>query len=245
MSASAGHVFVVDDSAPIRELVETYLRGEGFEVTSLADGPALRAAMTAGASPDVVILDLGLPGEDGLSLTRYLRDQHHAAILIASGKGDTMDRVIGLEVGADDYLGKPFDLRELLARVRSLIRRRTHQEPPARALATAPNSEIRRFAGWRIDLSAHSLREPDGREVELSTGEFRLLREFVLNPNHVLTRDELMERLHGRTAGPFDRSIDVQVSRLRRKIEVDPEHPTLIKSIRGAGYMFVAQVEAD
>ncbi len=243
MSASAGHIFVVDDSEQIRDLLHTYLSAEGFDVTRLGDGQALRDAMASGASPDVVVLDLGLPGEDGLSLTRYLRDQHDTAILIASGKGDTIDRVIGLEVGADDYLGKPFDLRELLARVRSLIRRRRHAEMQAAPVTGAPNREVRRFDNWCIDLSAHSLRTLDGFEVELSTGEFRLLREFVLNPNHVLTRDLLMERLHGRQAGPFDRSIDVQVSRLRRKIEADPEHPTMIKSIRGAGYMFVAQVE--
>lgn len=243
MSPCAGQVFVVDDNPEMRTLIKTYLGGEGFAVTGFADGHALRCALTTHPRPDVIILDLGLPGEDGLSLTRFLREHHDVGILIASGKGDTVDRVIGLEVGADDYLAKPFDLRELLARVRSLIRR---SRPLPDEDSAPPNDraeDVRIFAGWRFDLLARHLSTPDGKRVNLSTGEFNLLREFVLAPNHVLSRDDLMERLHGRTAGPYDRSIDVQVSRLRRKIETDPETPELIKSVRGAGYVFTAAVD--
>lgn len=243
MSPCAGQVFVVDDNPEMRALIKTYLGGEGFVVTGLADGHALRTALTTHPRPDVIILDLGLPGEDGLSLTRFLRAHYDVGILIASGKGDTVDRVIGLEVGADDYLAKPFDLRELLARVRSLIRRSRTLPDEDFAPAKAQTEDVRVFAGWRFDLLGRQLSAPDGKRVNLSTGEFNLLREFVLAPKHVLSRDDLMERLHGRTAGPYDRSIDVQVSRLRRKIETDPEAPDLIKSVRGAGYVFTAAVD--
>lgn len=243
MNSSAGRVFVVDDNSEMRTLIKTYLGGEGFMVTGLADGHALRAALAVQPAPDVVILDLGLPGEDGLSLTRFLRSSHDVGILIASGKGDTLDRVIGLEVGADDYLAKPFDLRELLARVRCLMRRTRHLPDQETSPEKAGTGDVRSFAGWRLELFSRHLTSPDGRAVELSTGEFNLLREFVLAPGHVLSRDDLMERLHGRTAGPYDRSIDVQVSRLRRKIEANPENPDLIKSVRGAGYLFAATVE--
>lgn len=245
MTINAGRIFVVDDNVEVRNLLATYLGDEGFEVTALEDGEALRTALRAGQLPDVVIMDLGLPGEDGLSLTRFLREHHDTGILIASGKGATVDRVIGLEVGADDYLAKPFDLRELLARVRSLIRRtRAHPERNDH-VGEATSEDIRDFAGWRIDLAARRLFDQNGIEVELSTGEFNLLRELALRPNHVLSRDELMERLHGREAGPFDRSIDVQVSRLRRKIETDPEQPGLIKSVRGVGYMLSTDKARD
>lgn len=240
MTISAGRVFVVDDNVEVRHLLETYLHAEGFEVTALENGEALRAALLVGGAPDVVVLDLGLPGEDGLSLTRFLREHHHAGILIASGKGDTLDRVIGLEVGADDYLAKPFDLRELLARVRSLMRRARQHPERAEPAPDVTSGDLRRFEGWCIDLAARRLVDSGGNEVELSTGEFNLLRELALRPNQVLSRDELMERLHGREAGPFDRSIDVQISRLRRKIELDPERPTLIKSVRGVGYMLAS-----
>jgi len=243
MTQSAGQVFVVDDNPEMRTLIMSYLGGEGFAVTGFADGHALRCALTTDPRPDVIIVDLGLPGEDGLSLTRFLRAHHDVGILIASGKGDTVDRVIGLEVGADDYLAKPFDLRELLARVRSLIRRSRPVPEEDLAPEKGHADDVRVFAGWRLDLRARHLSAPDGKRVNLSTGEFNLLREFVLAPNHVLSRDDLMERLHGRTAGPYDRSIDVQVSRLRRKIEINPEDPDLIKSVRGVGYVFTPAVD--
>lgn len=188
---------------------------------------------------DLVLLDLGLPGEDGLSLARELRARPRApGIIIVTGRGQPVDRIIGLELGADDYVAKPFDLRELVARVRSVLRRIGSDAPPA------PEAPVDRFdfAGWRLDLSSRSLARPDGIEVPLTTGEFELLTAFVQHPNCALSRDRLMEIIHGREAGPFDRAIDVQVGRLRRKIERDPAEPELIKSVRGVGYMFAARV---
>lgn len=238
---TAGHVMIVDDDPEMRLLLSNYLGREGFSTQSAVDGSGLREAISSGASPDVVLLDLGLPGEDGLSLVRYLRSQCSAGILIISGKNEILDRVIGLEVGADDYLPKPFDLRELLARVRSLRRRScvlAADSPPPDAAAM----RVRHFAGWRLDLLQRRLTSADESEVRLSTGEFDLLVTFLDCPNRVLSRDELMQRLHGRSAGPFDRSIDVQVGRLRRKLGDNPLKPDLIKSVRGVGYFFASTV---
>lgn len=239
-AASAGRILIVDDDQEMRLLMRNYLEREGFTTDEAAHGSQMREAMRTGPVPDIVILDLGLPGEDGLSLVRFLRAGTQVGILIVSGKNDTLDRVIGLEVGADDYLPKPFDLRELLARVRSLMRRNRSAAGQDEGLAE-PNP-LRTFDGWRLDLMQRRLTAPDGREVRLSTGEFNLLMAFLDAPNRVLSRDELMERLHGRAAGPFDRGVDVQVGRLRRKLGDDPEQPVLIKSIRGAGYFFAACV---
>ena len=232
------HILVVDDEPDIRELMETYLTGEGYRTSTAENGEMLRRLL-AQEPVDLVILDLGLPGEDGLSLTRYLREHYDTPVIIVTGKGETVDRIIGLEVGADDYIAKPFDLRELLARVRSVLRRtqrRTERE-------TAKAGDNVRFAGWLLDLGGHRLLSPEGKEVPLTTGEFNLLSVFVHHPNRVLSRDELLELTHHREAGPFDRSIDVQIGRLRRKIEEDPEYPTLIKSVRAAGYIFTSPVE--
>ena len=241
---TAGHVMIVDDDPDMRLLISNYLEREGFCTQVVADGSALRDAISAGAAPDVVLVDLGLPGEDGLSLVRYLRSESTAGILIVSGKSEILDRVVGLEVGADDYLPKPFDLRELLARVRSLIRRTAPGVPEMPASAVA-SERVRSFAGWRLDLMQRRLTAPDQTEVRLSTGEFELLLSFLDSPNRVLSRDDLMQRLHGRTAGPFDRSIDVQVGRLRRKLADDPAQPVLIKSVRGVGYFFAAKVSSQ
>ena len=191
------------------------------------------------ASVDLVILDLMLPGEDGLTLARSLRDDSNVEIIILTGRGETVDRIIGLEMGADDYLPKPFHLRELLARVKSVLRRvssRTGDRTPA------PPSKAR-FAGWNLDLSSRELLSPAGKEVRLTTGEFDLLAAFVNNANQVLTRDRLLDLARNREAGPFDRTIDVQVGRLRRKLEDDPQRPTMIKTVRGTGYIFTPPVE--
>ncbi len=246
----AERILVVDDDADIRELLDNYLSGYGFEVRGVADGSAMRAEL-ATWSADLILLDLGLPGEDGLTLARELRSGSRAGIIIVTGRGQPVDRVVGLELGADDYMAKPFDLRELLARIRSVLRRIKPDSDAAggaRAGAgvvpdQAPAPERYQFEGWRLDVGARSLHRPDGSAVSLTSGEFDLLMIFVREPNQVLSRDRLMELIHGRESGPFDRAIDVQVGRLRRKIEVDPAEPALIKSVRGSGYLFTPRVQ--
>ncbi len=246
----AERILVVDDEEDIRDLLAAYLSGFGFRVATAPDGAAMRAEI-AREGADLVLLDLGLAGEDGLTLARELRAQPRPpGIIIVTGRGEPIDRVVGLEVGADDYVAKPFDLRELAARVRSVLRR-VKPEPvaaPAPAPAPAPDAncaERFEFAGWRIDLPSRSLTRSDGAAVTLTTGEFELLAAFVRHPNRALSRDRLMEIIHHREAGPFDRAIDVQVGRLRRKIERDPGDPELIKSVRGVGYLFAARVSAS
>jgi two-component system OmpR family response regulator len=232
------HILIVDDEPDIRDLVQTYLTQQGYRTSTAENGEMLRSILSK-EPVDLIILDLGLPGEDGLSLTRYLREHFDMPVIIVTGKGETVDRIIGLEVGADDYVAKPFDLRELLARIRSVLRR-THQRPQRK---TEKGRPVVRFAGWQLDLGGHQLISPEGKEVPLTTGEFNLLSVLIHHPHRVLSRDELIELTHHREAGPFDRSIDVQIGRLRRKIEADPEHPALIKSVRAAGYIFTAPVE--
>lgn len=234
-----GHILVVDDQKEICDVVQEYLSGEGYRVSAAHDGAGMRRVLGQ-AQVDLVILDLMLPGEDGLTLARALRnEQPGIGIIILTGRGETVDRIIGLEMGADDYLPKPFHLRELLARVKSVLRRvhtRTGEAaPPGRSRA--------RFAGWNLDLSSRELTSPGGEEVRLTTGEFDLLAAFVHNANQVLTRDRLLDLARNREAGPFDRTIDVQVGRLRRKLEDDPQNPTLIKTVRGSGYIFTPVVE--
>jgi two-component system, OmpR family, response regulator len=233
-----GHILVVDDQREIREMVEDYLSGEGYRVSTAHDGAEMRRALVQ-SRVDLVILDLMLPGEDGLSLARSLREESDVGIIILTGRGETVDRIIGLEMGADDYLPKPFHLRELLARVKSVLRRvssRTAERAPVlRSKA--------RFAGWNLDLSSRELYSPSGKEVRLTTGEFDLLAAFVNNANQVLTRDQLLDLARNREAGPFDRTIDVQVGRLRRKLEDDPQRPSIIKTVRGSGYIFTPTID--
>jgi len=234
------HILVVDDQREICDLVQDYLSNEGYRVSIATDGPAMRRVM-AQSAVDLVILDLMLPGEDGLTLARALRDVSDVGIIILTGRGDTVDRIIGLEMGADDYLPKPFHPRELLARVKSVLRRAS-----SRTAETAIAGRSRaRFAGWDLDLTSRELRSPSGKEVRLTTGEFDLLAAFVNNANQVLTRDRLLDLARNREAGPFDRTIDVQVGRLRRKLESDPQRPTLIKTVRGSGYIFTPSIEAE
>ena len=236
--SSQPHLLVVDDDAEILALIERYFSGQGFKVSTAASGTAMRAAIQVD-SIDIVLLDLGLPGEDGFDLTRFLRANWKGAIIIVSGRGESVDRIVGLELGADDYVTKPFDLRELLARVRSVLRR----SAPANAEPAVTNGAAIEFAGFRLDPHARLLTEPQGSPVPLTTGEYELLCIFLDHPNRVLSRDQLMGFMHGRDAGPFDRAIDVQIGRLRRKIERDPSIPELIKSVRGAGYLFAARVQ--
>jgi two-component system, OmpR family, response regulator len=237
-----GHILVVDDQQEICDVVKDYLTGEGYLVSMAHDGAGMRRVLGQ-SQIDLVILDLMLPGEDGLSLARELRSESGIGIIILTGRGETVDRIIGLEMGADDYLPKPFHLRELLARVKSVLRRvqsRIEEVPPA----AAGRARVR-FSGWSLDLSSRELLSPDGGEVRLTTGEFDLLAAFVSNANQVLSRDRLLDLARNREAGPFDRTIDVQVGRLRRKLEDDPQNPTMIKTVRGSGYIFTPAVEAD
>ena len=235
-----GHILVVDDQREICDMVQEYLAGEGYRVSVAHEGGGMRRAM-AQSPIDLVILDLMLPGEDGLTLARSLREESNVGIIILTGRGETVDRIIGLEMGADDYLPKPFHLRELLARVKSVLRRASSR---AAERPTAPRSQAR-FAGWHLDLSSRELYSPSGAEVRLTTGEFDLLAAFVNNANQVLTRDRLLDLARNREAGPFDRTIDVQVGRLRRKLEDDPQNPALIKTVRGTGYIFTPPVETS
>lgn len=233
------HLLVVDDDAEIAEILRRYFSNQGFEVSVASNGAAMREALDA-KHVSAVLLDLSLPGEDGFTLTRYLRAHWHGALLIVTGRGEPIDRVVGLELGADDYVTKPFDLRELLARVRSVLRRTPKESA---APAAEDGARVIRFAGFRLDLASRELSDAHDNPVPLTTGEFELLTLFVTHPNRVLSRDDLMSRIHGREAGPYDRAIDVQIGRLRRKVEADPSQPTLIKSVRGAGYLFATRVE--
>jgi two-component system OmpR family response regulator len=247
---SLPHIAVVDDEVDITRLLVTYLQPQGFRVTPLHSGRELMALMAADP-PALVLLDLGLPGEDGFVIARQLREHWQCGLVIVTGRGDSVDKVVGLEVGADDYITKPFDLREMLARIKAVLRRLA---PPAASAAPAPaapspmpaaaasTAERLRFDGWQLDLAARRLLDPAGREVALTTGEFDLLATFARHAGRVLSRDFLLEHTRGREAAPFDRTIDVQVGRLRRKLESDPENPSIIKSVRGAGYLFVPTV---
>jgi two-component system OmpR family response regulator len=233
-----GHILVVDDQKEICDVVQEYLTGEGYRVSTAHDGNGMRRVLGQ-HHIDLVILDLMLPGEDGLTLARSLRNESGIGIIILTGRGETVDRIIGLEMGADDYLPKPFHLRELLARVKSVLRR-------VQSRVGEPGQPVRtnaRFAGWSLDLSSRELLSPAGQQVRLTTGEFDLLAAFVNNPNQVLSRDRLLDLARNREAGPFDRTIDVQVGRLRRKLEDDPQNPSLIKTVRGSGYIFTPTVD--
>jgi DNA-binding response OmpR family regulator len=236
----AATLLIVDDDAAIRKLMRRFLEIEGFKIEEADGGDAFRRQLAC-ATPDLVLLDIGLAGENGFDLFKESRDQLTAPVIFISGKGDVIDRVVGLELGADDYITKPFELREVLARIRTVLRRSRRAEP-AKA-AEIPSSTEVRFAGFRFDRTRRSVTAPDGAPVELTTGEFNLLAAFVDNPNRPLTRDQLMDHLKGAEWTPYDRSIDAHVSRLRKKLEPDADKPTLIKSVRGVGYVLAASVE--
>ncbi|MEK8030045.1 response regulator transcription factor [Ideonella sp. DXS29W] len=239
------HIAVLDDEPDITQLLAGYLQQQGFRVSQTHRGAELLSLMIDDA-PALVLLDLGLPGEDGFSIARQLREHWRCGLIIVTGRGDAVDKIVGLEVGADDYVTKPFDLRELLARIKAVMRRLTPAEPAAVATGapTAPPHEALTFDGWVLDLAARRLIDPAGQDVSLTAGEFDLLSAFAKHPGRVLSRDFLLEHTRGREAAPFDRTIDVQVGRLRKKLEVDAENPQRIKSVRGAGYLFVPTVKA-
>jgi DNA-binding response OmpR family regulator len=237
----AAHVLALDDDPSIRQLVSDYLTENELRVTAVATGKELDAVM-ARETIDLVVLDLRLQqGEDGLQIARRLRETSAIPILMLTGRAEEADRVMGLELGADDYLTKPFSPRELLARIRALLRRARTQATVADAIAQV---RAYRFSGWELNIGLRKLKAIDGRSVDLTNGEFSLLAAFVSAPQRILSRDQLLDlsRLHN--AEVYDRSIDVQILRLRRKIEADPAHPAFIKTERGAGYFFDAVVEA-
>lgn len=232
------HLLIVDDDADLRELLAGYLGRQGFRVSGAADGRGMWAALER-EPPDLVILDVMLPGDDGLVLCRTLRAHSTIPVIMLTARGDDTDRIIGLEMGADDYLPKPFNPRELLARIKSILRR-------ARSVPAEPG-EIRRFhfAGWTLQVDVRQLIAPDGVVVALGASDYRLLRVFLDHPQRVLSRDQLLDLTQGREAAPFDRSIDVQVSRLRRRLRDDPRDAALIKTIRNEGYLLTAQVRRE
>ncbi|ANH67298.1 transcriptional regulatory protein AruR [Mitsuaria sp. 7] len=268
------HLAILDDEPDITQLLAGYLASHGFRTTQLHTGRALMDLM-ATDTPDLVLLDLGLPGEDGFVIARQLREHWRCGLVIVTGRGDAVDKVVGLEVGADDYVTKPFDLRELVARVKAVLRRLA---PGPAAPASAPTYPVSsgtslgsmsaasssasmlrgqpgeivhdlsagrerlHFEGWTVDVSARRVTGPDGVDVALTTGEFDLLHILMLHPGRVLSRDFLLEHTRGRESGPFDRTIDVQVGRLRRKLGAESGEGQWIKSVRGAGYLFAPRV---
>ena len=233
---SSAHILVVDDHQDIRDLLGRYLSEHGYRVTTARDGREMKVALV-GSSVDLVILDIMMPGEDGLTLCRQLREQGAMPVIMLTAMTEQTDRVVGLEMGADDYLTKPFFPRELLARIKAVLRRTTALPPQQPVTA-----EVLSFDRWQLNVSRRELSGDDGVAVPLSTAEFRLLSTFLAHPGHVLSREQLLDLTQGRQADVFDRSIDNQVSRLRRKIEANPSRPVLIKTVWGGGYTLTAEV---
>ena len=233
--AANGRILIVEDDRSIREMLIEYLGSHGYEVAAAESGGAMREAVER-TLPDVVLLDVHLPGEDGLTLARFLRERYDVGIIMVTGAADIVDRVAGLEVGADDYVTKPFDPRELRARVKSVMRRLQSQP---RAGDAPARTTLVPVGACRLDLASHQLVDESGSEVPITGMEFDLLKVFVERPNQVLSRDQLLTLTRNREWEPFDRSIDIRIARLRRKIESDPDHPQAIRTVRGSGYMYV------
>lgn len=230
------HILVVDDDPRIRQLLIRYFEDEGYRVSAVGDGQAMRECLVT-AMVDIILLDLVLPGgEDGLGLAREVRTRSDVPIIMLTGRDDVVDRIVGLEVGADDYIAKPFHLREVLARLRTVLRRRQ----PAPAPETNAG-DILRFDGWQLDLGRRQLVRVDGADIALTTGEFEILSVLAKQPGRVFSRELLMDLTRGRSLEVFDRTIDAQIARLRKKIEPDPRRPTLIKSVRGVGYVLAGK----
>lgn len=225
-------LLVVDDERDVRETLREYFELNGFDVHTAGDGSAMRNVMKQ-RTIDVILMDVNLPGEDGLSLTRELRSAHNVGIIMVTAMGQTVDRIVGLEMGADDYIAKPFELREVLARVKSVLRRMT-QPAPAQVLNTV------KMGNCTLDMASHCLYDAKGAEIPVTSMEFDLLKAFAAAPDRVLTREQLLELAHNPNADVFDRSIDLRIARVRRKIETDVAHPQVIKTVRGAGYVFVS-----
>jgi two-component system OmpR family response regulator len=232
---ASANVLVVDDDADLRRMLVEYLSGHDYHVEAAANGTEMREKLALSV-PDVVLLDVGLPGEDGLALARYLRERHAVGIIMVTAAGGVVDRVVGLEVGADDYIAKPFDPRELRARLKSVLRRLKGEAAPAARQRV-------RIGRCALDLESRQLFGADGADIAITAMEFDLLKAFVEHPNRVLSRDRLLTLTRNREWEPFDRSIDIRIARLRRKIEADPDNPLAIRTVRGAGYMFVPPVD--
>jgi len=234
------HIVIVDDEAPAREMVGDYLRMHGFTVTLCDGGKSLRGAIEI-SQPDLVVLDLNMPEEDGLSIIRDLKSRINVPVIMLTATASPIDRVVGLELGADDYIAKPCELRELMARIRSVLRRsapaRTVAPAPEAASAKARNQLVRFGTKW-LDLEAQALRDDEGNEHPLTASEFSLLKVFAANPKRVLSRERLLELANARDAEAFDRAVDLRIMRIRRKIEIDPTKPAVIRTIRGGGYLF-------
>src|ERR1700712_1328177 len=237
--ASSPNILVVEDDRETRTLIAKYLRTNSCNVTTAADGREMEKAM-ADHRVDLLILDVMLPGEDGLSLCRRVRAESQLPIIMLTARGEDVDRILGLEMGADDYLPKPFNPRELLARINAVLRR----QASALNASAMPAATALEFNGWQIDFRLRELRNPEGARVAMTSAEFDLLRAFCERPGRVLSRDSLLDLTQGRSAGSFERSIDVLVSRIRRKIETDPQDATMIKTVRSGGYMFTPAVDA-
>lgn len=234
----AERILIVDDDPRIRQMVTRYFEDEGFVVHGAADGSGMRKAL-ADHTIDLILLDLVLPqSEDGLALAREVRASSDVPIVMLTGRDDVLDRIIGLEVGADDYIPKPFHLREVLARVRSILRRRKPAEP---AQSQSDPGQTLEFDGWRLEIHRRRLLNPDQQEIELTTGEFDMLTVMIRNAGRVLTREMLMDQTRGRQFDAYDRAIDAQIARLRKKIEPNPAQPTFIRSVRGVGYIFTGE----
>lgn len=239
MASSPPNILVVEDDRETRTLIARYLRTNACNVATAADGREMVRAMTD-RRVDLLILDVMLPGEDGLSLCRKVRAESSVPIIMLTARGEDVDRIVGLEMGADDYMPKPFNPRELLARINAVLRR----QAAARNACAVEGATALSFQGWHIDFRLRELRNPLGARVAMTSAEFDLLRAFCERPGRVLSRDSLLDLTQGRSAGSFERSIDVLVSRIRRKIEPDPQEATLIKTVRSGGYMFTPRVEA-
>ena len=239
MATASPNILVVEDDRETRALIAKYLRANACRVTTANDGREMVRAM-ADRRVDLLILDVMLPGEDGLSLCRKVRAASQTPIIMLTARGEDVDRIVGLEMGADDYLAKPFNPRELLARINAVLRR----QGAAQTASTTSGATALVFQGWRIDLRLRELRNPAGARVAMTSAEFDLLQTFCERSGRVLSRDSLLDLTQGRNAGSFERSIDVLVSRIRRKIEPDPIEPSLIKTVRSGGYMFTPTVDA-
>ena len=238
--AHAGSILIVDDDRSIRQMLAEYLGSHGYKTSEAEDGAAMRAAIEQ-ELPDVVLLDLRLPREDGLSLARFLRERYDVGIIMVTAAGEVIDRVVGLEVGADDYVPKPFDPRELLARLKSVMRR-SQARPPSDASGEAGSRRVP-FGRCRLDLASHQLFAEDGAEIPITSMEFDLLKVFVEHPGKALSRDRILTLTKNREWEPFDRSIDIRIARLRRKVEADGDQPQVIRTVRGVGYMYVPPLD--